>query len=493
MSEDPRGEHRRARHDTAPGREHLRASVHRDLERLNHPPADWVVPRSAPDGRRAHDVLIVGAGMCALAALHALRCNGIQHIQALDRRPAGREGPWATYARMLTLRSPKDLPGPCFGLPGLSFRAWYEARWGAGAWDSLDKIPTRMWMDYLVWYRDVLDLPVRNTVDVTRIGPTEDGLLRVEAGDKRMYARHVVLAQGREGVGGPRYPAFCRDLPAERLSHSLDEVDFAALAGRRVAIVGGSSSACDNAGAALEAGAAEVVMLVRAADFARVNKTKGAGYPGFVQAFAAADDAWRWQVWHYIHRTARVPPPQASVLRLTRHPRFRLRFDAGVEAAGFDGREVVLETASGPERTDHVILGTGYTVDLTRIGLLGAAACDVATWGDRYRPPAGLEDEELARAPYLGPAFELQAKSPDGPDWLSRVHVFSHAASQSHWTVAGDIPAVDLGATRLADGIARLLFEADRAAHWQRLLDFDDPELEGWEWADARTGASDRD
>ena len=61
----------------------------------------------------------------------------------------------------------------------LTFRAWYEAQFGCEAWERLGKIPRPMWMDYLRWYRDVLDLPVENGIEVTRIEPAADGLLRL--------------------------------------------------------------------------------------------------------------------------------------------------------------------------------------------------------------------------------------------------------------------------------------------------------------------------
>jgi len=40
------------------------------------------------------------------------------------RAPEGREGVWVTFARMPTLRSPKDQTGPDLGLPSLTFEAW---------------------------------------------------------------------------------------------------------------------------------------------------------------------------------------------------------------------------------------------------------------------------------------------------------------------------------------------------------------------------------
>ena len=84
------------------------------------------------------DVAIVGGGMCGLAAAFALRRLGISNITHVDRRAEGLEGPWLTYARMNTLRSPKHLTGPAMGLPNLTFRAWYEAQ--GHAWEGLDRI-----------------------------------------------------------------------------------------------------------------------------------------------------------------------------------------------------------------------------------------------------------------------------------------------------------------------------------------------------------------
>ena len=57
----------------------------------------------------------------------------------------GKEGPWMTYARMVTLRTPKHLTGLDYGMPSLTFQSYYEARFGKDAWAELDKIPKEMW------------------------------------------------------------------------------------------------------------------------------------------------------------------------------------------------------------------------------------------------------------------------------------------------------------------------------------------------------------
>ncbi len=80
----------------------LEARLRQDLEWLDLPPRNWVPPREV-DGRPVRDVVIIGAGMCGLAAAAALLNLGIRNTVAYDRAPAGLEGPWITFARMRTL------------------------------------------------------------------------------------------------------------------------------------------------------------------------------------------------------------------------------------------------------------------------------------------------------------------------------------------------------------------------------------------------------
>ncbi|HCQ46073.1 MAG TPA: FAD-dependent oxidoreductase, partial [Achromobacter sp.] len=141
-----------------------------------------------------------------------------------DQAPEGYEGPWATTARMETLRSPKQLTGPALGLPALTFRAWFEAQFGTAEWDALDKIPRLQWMDYLRWYRRVLNLDVRNKHRVLSVQPRADRLVQLDiespAGRSTVLARRVVLATGRDGLGGAYVPDFAQKLPRDRWAHS---------------------------------------------------------------------------------------------------------------------------------------------------------------------------------------------------------------------------------------------------------------------------------
>jgi FAD-dependent urate hydroxylase len=470
----------------------LEARLRHDLACLNYPPADWVPRRH--EGRDVVDVALVGAGMCGLAAAFALLRLGVRHLRLFDRSAAGREGPWITYARMERLRSPKHLTGPAADLPPLTFRAWYEARFGADAWDRLGKIPRPLWMDYLCWYRQVLGLPVENGVEVTRIEPAADGLLRLTLqgaaepdvlARREIFARKVVLATGREGLGEPYVPDFVGGLPRARWAHSAEAIDFAALRGRRVVVIGVGASAVDNAAEALEAGAAEVRLLIRRQAMPRINKLMGIGTPGFTHGFPALSDLWRWRFIHYAHGE-QTPPPRESTLRVSRHPNASFHFGCAIRAVAVAEDAVRLETVSGKRfETDFVILCTGFSVDLRARPELAGLADRIATWADRFTPPAGLESEELAGFPYLAPDFSFTERMAGAAPWLKDIHCFNHAATLSLGKISGDIPAVSDGAALLARAIAAAFYREDVERHYRDLLAYDKPELLGDEWTDA--------
>jgi NADPH-dependent 2,4-dienoyl-CoA reductase/sulfur reductase-like enzyme len=95
--------------DTPIGLPALQARLAFELEALQLPAARWT-PVLQRDGQAVADVAIVGAGMAGLALAAALRFKGLD-VRLYDEAPAGWEGPWATTARMETLRSPKELTG----------------------------------------------------------------------------------------------------------------------------------------------------------------------------------------------------------------------------------------------------------------------------------------------------------------------------------------------------------------------------------------------
>jgi cation diffusion facilitator CzcD-associated flavoprotein CzcO len=467
----------------------LEARLREDLAWLELPAPAWVPPRFAENGR-VLDVAIIGAGMAGLTAAAELRMLGVDHLQVFDQAGAGYEGPWVSYARMNTLRSPKQLTGPALRFPALTFRAWYEAQFGREQWEALNKIPRAQWMDYLRWYRKVLALPVANDTRIVKLRPHDDDLIALDlhapndAQVRTVLARHVVLATGREGLGGAYVPPVAQNLPAHLYAHSSDATDFDALRGRRVGVVGASASAFDNAACALEAGAARVDMFIRRSELPRINKLTGIGSPGLVHGFVNLPDAWKWRFLHYSAQS-QTPPPRDSVLRVTRHDHARLHLGSPLTHAAGYRDELTIDTPKGRYALDYLIFATGFHSEIDTRDEFSAIAPHVRRWRDRFQPGAELDNEELASSPDLDGRFAFQERVPGECPSLARIHCFNHAASLSHGKVAGDIPAISDGAQRLARAIASMLFDADRESHYAALQAFDKAELAGDEWTDA--------
>lgn len=464
----------------------LEAQLAQDLELLELPAKPWV-PMRSDDSEPVRDVVIIGAGMCGLAATAKLMLTGINNIVAYDAAPAGLEGPWVTFARMQTLRSPKSLHGPALNLARLTFRAWFTAQWGAEAWDALDKIPKGQWMDYLIWYRKVLSLPVRNNVRMTGIAPVGDLIaIDIEGAETgRVLTRRLVLATGRSGLGGFSVPDFLKGIDRAYWAHSADDIDFTALKGKRVAVIGAGASSMDNAATALEAGAGSVDMLIRRKEMPRINKMTGIGSQGVVHGMYYLPDAWKWKFVDYTAST-QTPPPRSSTLRVSRHANARFLLDCGIVAVKQDAGALLIETTQGPMRYDFLIAATGFSNDFTGRPEFEALAPHIRNWADgRYVGEMGPARGNMLEAPDLGPAFEFQERLPGSCPMLAHIHCFNDAAMLTHGKVSGDIPAVSAGADRLVRGIAASLFAEDVDTHFDNLVAYDIPELQGDEWVDS--------
>jgi cation diffusion facilitator CzcD-associated flavoprotein CzcO len=471
---------------TSTGLAELEAQLAQDLDFLELPAKPWV-PGTAHNGTPVRDVVVIGAGMCGLAATAKLLMTGITNIVAYDAAPAGLEGPWVTFARMQTLRSPKSLQGPALGLAQLTFRAWFTAQWGVEAWQALDKIPKGRWMDYLVWYRKALDLPVRNGVRMTGISAVGD-LIAIDidgAQTGQVLTRHLVLATGRSGLGGFAVPHFLEGIDQAYWAHSADNINFDALKGKRVAVIGAGASSMDNAATALESGAAAVDLLIRRKEMPRINKMTGIGSQGVVHGMHQLPDAWKWKFVEYTAST-QTPPPRSSTLRVSRHKNARFFLDCGILAVKHDARGLLIETTQGPLRYDFLIAATGFSNDFNGRPEFTALATHIRNWADgRQTHEMGPPRGGMSEAPDLGPSFEFRERVPGSCPMLSHIHCFNDAAMLSHGKVSGDIPAVSAGADRLVRGIAASLFAEDVEAHFTNLAAYDIPELQGDEWVDS--------
>lgn len=460
---------------TASALDALEARIRDDLDRIAHPRAPWLTPRPAPDGSTALDVLVVGGGQSGIATAFGLMRSRVDNIRVIDRAPYGREGPWVTFARMHTLRSPKDFTGPDLDIPSLTYQSWHEARHGAGHWAALDLISREDWNAYLLFVRKATGVPVENDTALLSLDGA-DGLvaarLKGPAGERTVFARKVVLATGQESTGRWWMPDFVERLPGSLRAHAADPIDFDALKGKVVAVLGAGASAFDNAAVALEAGARSVHLFCRRPEPQVIQPYRWITFRGFMKHLADLDDAWRWR---FMSRVLglREGFPQATYDRCAIHPNFVLHAGAPwTDARAEDGRAVV-ETPHGAFTADFLICGTGIAMDFSARPELSGFHDNILTWADRYEPPEAERDERLAAFPYLSPDYQLMARDPERTPWIGAIHLFSIASTMSFGPSGSSINAMTTAVPRLVDGITRALFREDAGAHWQNFLAYD--------------------
>jgi len=457
------------------------ALVRRELELLDYPRRHWMPPSRGG----AFDVVIVGAGQGGLAAAFGLARERISNVLVVDQNPLDRAGPWLNFARMRTLRTPKYLTGPDLGVPSLTPRAWYEAQHGPGSWESMGLIPKETWAAYLSWYRQTLQLPVRPN---TRVGA-----LRWNAGrsawevpctpttggaSETLLARRVVLATGIDGSGQWEIPALIRDgLPPHLYAHTRHDIDFAALAGKRIAVLGAGASAFDNAATALEHGAREVTLCFRRPSLVNVNAYRWAEFVGFLRHLGDLPDADRWRFIRQIVRMGQLPPAD-TLKRARAHPGFRLHAGCAWTAVEARGETAVIHTTSGEDHhVDFVILGTGFVTDLARRPELREIERHLARWSDRFSPPAGESSEDLLRHPYLGPGFEHTEKVPGEAPYVRNLFNYTFGGLLSLGFGGASISGMKYSIPRLVGGITRSFFVEDRDAHFDSLRAFAEAEF----------------
>jgi cation diffusion facilitator CzcD-associated flavoprotein CzcO len=438
------------------------------LRLIGPDPANWVPDRKGVD----HNVVIVGGGQTGCAFAFALRRAGVGKVSVIDAAPdAERAGIWTTGARMNVLRTPKTLPGPELGIAALSFQAWYEARHGEAAYAGFERIPRGAWAEYLAWYRDFLGIPVRYGTRLRRIEPVEGNFrlhLDIAGAPSVETARKIIIATGFEGSGGSAIPEPLGDLPRSLCAHAADDIDFAALRGKDVAVIGAAASAFDAAAVALESGAKSVHLFARRPALAATPINRSRGYPGAYDNYYALPNAVRWhQAIRY--RRAGSTPPQDAIERVLIFSNFHLHLAAPWISARAEAGRIAAEAADGAYRFDFAIAGTGYAADPNLRREFAGFARHILLWSDRYSPPPGEEDPFLGAHPYLGPGNEFLERAPGTAPYLKDIHCFNPAGFVSFGVPVGDVPSMKRGHASVTAQISRDLFLADFDHHQRRI------------------------
>ena len=469
--------------DHALGLSELARRVRRDLDLLGYPSRPWLSPRSTATGDVIHDVIIVGGGQSGLTAAFGLLRERVSNLLVLDQNPLDRAGPWLNFARMRTLRTPKYLTGPDLGIPNLTPRAWYEARFGESAWQALGHAAEGV-------VGRVSGLVPRNSEHPRASGKrgwarsvttTRRGIFWCPVATRAVSARCARGAWYWRRASRARASGACRArsssaLPAHLYAHTRDDIDFDALRGKRIAVLGAGASAFDNAATALEAGAREVHVFFRRPQLVNVNPYRWAEFVGFLKHQADLPDADKWRFILQILRMGQLPPKD-TLTRAQAHAGFQLHAGAEWKTLTAQADQVVMETESERFEVDFVIVATGCVTDLAARPELAHFESHIARWADRYTPPLEDQHEDLARHPYLGPGFEFTERRPGEAPFLSHLYNYTFGGLASLGFGGASISGLKYSAPKLVAGITRSLFLEDSAVHFDSLCNYAVPEF----------------
>ena len=318
------------------------------------------------------DVIVIGAGPYGLAVGSALRAGGAK-VRVFGETMSFwmRHMPKDMWLRSIWSASHIGDPRSSLSLEAFEHDRGMPLR---------RPIPLTDFVAYGQWFqqRAVPDVDART---ITRVD-VRDGALSVVAADgETIHARRVVVAAGIAPFAAR--PSLFDGLPRELASHSVDHADLAPFAGRRVAVIGGGQSAIESAVILREHGV-EVEVLMRARHLQWVGRAPREGLigpllfdrtdvgPALVSHLVAHPMLVRVlprTIQRYASRRALAPgaslwlrPRMADlVLSMGRHV---------VDVSRVDGR-LRLRLDDGTTReVDHVLLATGYRVDIRRYAFL---------------------------------------------------------------------------------------------------------------------------
>ena len=321
------------------------------------------------------DVAVIGAGPYGLSAAAHLKAKG------LGVRVFGKPMEfWATkMPQGMLLRSPREASNIADPVSALTLEA-YESASGTA---PTAPVPLETFVAYGKWFQRQLG-PVLDTTTVAEVR-RDNSLFEVALQDGSTFrSRRVVVAAG---VGQfCKKPSAFAHLPAALVSHCYEGRQPGEFAGKRVAVIGAGQSALESAALFHEAGAeVEVIALIESLrwigmhswlhhmgplsrmlyskhDIGPLGISRLVAYPRLIAQFPLGiKDKIR----------TRAVRPAGSRWLPARLSSVKITTSNSVRKAELVGDEVNLTLEDGSQRrVDHVLLGTGYRVDISKYDFL---------------------------------------------------------------------------------------------------------------------------
>ena len=324
------------------------------------------------------DVAIVGAGPYGLAVAAHLRAANVSirvfgEALAFWRRnmPEG-----------MKLRSPSIATHIADPLSRYRLDDYFTA---AGL-PRPEQLPVERFVDYGTWFQNHV-APDLDTRAVAQVEALDDGFHLLLDDGRSLFAKRVVVATGL--FNHEHRPAQFDGLPRALISHSCEHTDSTRFRGRHVAVIGGGQSACELAALLHEAGANVEIFcrrgLVWNADPDRRSTLRKTVRAMLGDALVPPSQVgpfpfnWLVEAPGIIHYFPEQPRDRLNTrcLRATAALWLRCRLQnvpvnegCGILDARRDGDRVALTLDSSTRDFDHVLLATGYRIDVDKMKML---------------------------------------------------------------------------------------------------------------------------
>jgi hypothetical protein len=322
-----------------------------------------------------YDVTIIGAGPYGLSAAAYLKAKGLgvrifgepMEFWA-DKMPAG-----------MLLRSPREASTIADPNAALTLEA-YEAAHGL---KPAAPLPLNTFVSYGKWFQSQLG----STLDRSLVNQVsrQNSTFKIELQNgSSLTSRRVVVAAG---IGPFQWiPQVFTQLSPSQVKHCYQGVDIPRLAGKKVAVIGSGQSALET-GALLHEGGAEIELIVRRPDLRWIGmhgwlhhlgpiskmlySKHDVGPLGISRLVAYPNLMYHIPLGVKDKIRARAVRAAGSNWLPARLAAVKISTGRVVQSAMMVGDEIQLKLSDGSERrVDHILLGTGYQVDIAKYGFL---------------------------------------------------------------------------------------------------------------------------
>jgi cation diffusion facilitator CzcD-associated flavoprotein CzcO len=244
-------------------------------------------------------------------------------------------------------------------------------------------LPLATFVAYGRWFRQHLDSDL-DTRLVAQVAQEHNGFrLTLEDGEVIRAARVVVAA----GIGPfPRKPAEFANLPEKLVSHCYEGRKVREFSGERVAVVGAGQSALESAALLSEAGA-DVEVIARISELRWIGMHSWLHHLGLISKMLySKHDIGPLGISRLVaapNLVRRIPLQMRDKIRKravraagspwlpARLTSVKLTTGRRVTASALVGTDIQLRLDDGTERrVDHILLGTGYDVNISRYAFL---------------------------------------------------------------------------------------------------------------------------